>query len=353
MHYVKAGPLPDHLSARGNDIVYARRCSPPMSDEEANDLALRAQNSVDLDEGGFKHEFVARLAPDAASFSQSSVSRTMPFYPHTIPREPTATTNPVQPKPDITYGYRHDSYRPFQQWANEQTYDGLSAYRYTEISRGNSLPFFIWEVKSQATGGNIYHAVNQAITAGSTLVQAAMLLAKLANKYSDQRLSEPENTIAFSLAIDTVTAQLNVHWYSPESFKFMTQPIQTFSLADPAAMPKLQQATKNILDWGYRDRHKLIMDQLTVLFSVSGTVPFLGGATMSLGEEASFVSHQAMLQDYRTWCQTKTTNDSAPISPESLHMDPVSPPSSTPSPAVDAAVIRLEHSGPKRRRLNR
>lgn len=333
MRYVKSGPVPSEVSAKISSIVNAPRQSPPMTDEEAQRLATAAENSVEDAENELISHVIRYHAPNASLYSQAKKSENMPFYNHTIPNDPAVKNSPSIPKPDMTYGYRDDGYESFQKFANEQAYNGQNLYRHTQILKDNSLPFFLWEVKSQCTGGNIYHAVNQTITGGSTLVKAARALAVLTDKYS-KTPHIPADTIAFSVAVDNATLQLQVHWYSANQVQYLTQRYQTFSLVDPKTIQELHRVVKNVLDWGYKDRYSLIRNQLSILFEATQTKMPAYPESASIDHHDFIARHQVRMKDHDAWCQSNNGFTS------SLSSDPkMRPPQKNSHSVKDQAVV--------------
>ncbi|KAN0068956.1 hypothetical protein V8E54_013125 [Elaphomyces granulatus] len=73
------------------------------------------------------------------------------------------------PKPDLDYGYATGQ---SSDWSCEENTiaDHEFARPYTQPARGNKFPFFVFELKSEATGGTWWHAENQAAGSGTCCV---------------------------------------------------------------------------------------------------------------------------------------------------------------------------------------
>lgn len=329
-----------------------------MARERAEEISTSIQDLVDAPEERLKDYLIPQLAPQVTHYAHAQTSLGMPFKESSIPRDNTVTVKPVGAKPDHAYGYSRGGTEDWPTWALQRGLDGQNAVHLTDFVGDLRSPFFIWEYKSQVSGGTLYHAVSQAIAGGSACVHAARALAHFVGDSCDK----PADAIAFSVAIDNVNAQLLVHWYSPLDYQYKTQSVRTFNLYDPDQLPQLVNIAKNIVSYGYENRYKEIMEQLSTLFlATSKTVPIqTKGATRSFSQERTQGLHQRRVEQHSTWLQANqggpippyTSPDlstSTQLTPQSAYQQPLSSPYQ--SPTVEAAMEMLSSAG-KRRRLN-
>ena len=293
--YVNTTALPSTIDAEVQRIAYAKRNSPPISDELAQQLALQCRGQMDEPKQSYTVNFIdPNFTTSPCPYPNSTVTRQLGWYPATVPRNMNSTITPKTPAPDVAYGYCEESYSSYQKYAIEQN----DIYRYTQVSNDLSLPFFLWEIKSQCTGGSVYQAATQCITGGSAMVGAALALEWLIEKMTG-RPSEPIPTgsIAFSVAVDNINAQLHVHWYSSEALQYRTKCVETFSLWTAQGISDLQRVTKNILQWGYQERHNSMTQHLNTLFNAT-PAPQMKGHKRTLDWDRTLAEYDKMRQEY-------------------------------------------------------
>ena len=86
------------------------------------------------------------------------------------------------------------------------------ARSYTQPAKGNTFPFLAVELESEAAGGTLYVAENQAAGSGAHSVSALMWLLRQAK----QQQCSCIDTVAFTIAMSHWEAIFRIHWYSEE-----------------------------------------------------------------------------------------------------------------------------------------
>ena len=192
------------------------------------------------------------------------------------------------PKPDYHYGY------PIGQgsdWTRQESSvaDHPFARPYTQPARGNKFPFFALELKSEATGGTLWHAENQAAGSGSHCVKAMRGVLKEASPDQDIPVTD---CLAFTAAMTHREVIFYVHYYSEKDRYYYMTYLQRCWTTDPADIQKCHDIVKNILDFGLVTRQRRIKEALALLFPIpdlwkqsrAGTVP--PTPTASFNEDA-------------------------------------------------------------------
>ena len=106
------------------------------------------------------------------------------------------------------------------------------------------------EVKSEATGGTLYVAENQAANSGTQNVRARRCLHSQTNP---SRTLPTTDAIAFTAAVSQRMAVLHVHWYSPEKEKYYMSYIDCFRLQKPSDILEYCHRHLNTQDFGGGD----------------------------------------------------------------------------------------------------
>lgn len=177
---------------------------------------------------------------------------TNPDYPHPV----------ALPKPDFHVGY---SIGRRSDWSSKEAavVDHHRALPHTQPGTGNRLPFFTLELKSEATGGTLWHAENQAAGSGTYCVRAMEWL--LGQAYSVQPDSTVD-TVAFSASATARQVVFYIHYYSPEQGAYFMSYVKSFMTTDPQHIQECRNLVNNILDYGLGMRQQNLRDCLDSLF---------------------------------------------------------------------------------------
>lgn len=188
-----------------------------------------------------------------------------PWHPNCLPRDERSDASLAIPKPDIHCGYPMGRASSWTQEENVVIAHTM-AVRITQPAKGNSFPFFILELKSEAMGGTLWQAENQAAGSGACCVNIARWIFEQAYPSQTQSVLD---SIAFSACLTHRRVYFFVHFYSPTHKRYYMS-----SIADFDTFNQVQQShdiVQNIFDHCLGDRQTKIRDALTLLFPFPST----------------------------------------------------------------------------------
>lgn len=169
------------------------------------------------------------------------------------------------PKPDYHVGYDIGVKSGFsaQQF---NVIDHPQAQPYTQPGTGNVLPFLIVELKSEATGGTLYHAENQAAGSGTYSQRAMEWLLDQAKAPQQNRETD---TVTFSITGTGRLVILSVHWHSLKDQMYYMSYVKGFLSSEPEQIQACHSTVKNIIEWGLGKRRSKLGDVLQQLFPLT------------------------------------------------------------------------------------
>ncbi|KAL8721197.1 MAG: hypothetical protein Q9225_002083 [Loekoesia sp. 1 TL-2023] len=184
-----------------------------------------------------------------------------PWYTKTLPRELPYLIPPAIPKPDIHCGYPIGP-GPFWSLEEKAVIDHPTARRLAWLAEDNCYPFLVFELKSEAIGGTLWHAENQAAGSGACCVNSMRWLFKEA--YPSHALSIGDS-IAFSACVTHREAIFHVHFYCSEEDRHCMLWIATLDSLRNAE--RCSHVVENIIDFGLGARLTKIRQALAQLVS--------------------------------------------------------------------------------------
>ena len=119
------------------------------------------------------------------------------------------------------------------------------------------------EMKSEAAGGTIYIAENQAAGSGSHSVNALLWLLQEAGTYDSSSLTD---TIAFTITMSHREAIFYLHWYSEADRRYYMSFLESYSSVKAKDIRACNNTIKNIIDHGLGARRTAISTALEALF---------------------------------------------------------------------------------------
>ncbi|MCJ1358064.1 MAG: hypothetical protein MMC33_008062 [Icmadophila ericetorum] len=237
------------------DILKERQ--PYLSPEAIAKAVKTAVEVADSPEGNIHDLTETGMLP----IKRSDVGRgtNTQWYPDSLPRSEDYEHPLAMPKPDVYCGYLTGQRST---WTAKETavIDHVKARRRTQPAKGNCFPFFVFEMKSEAMGGTIWQAENQAAGSGASCVSTMRWLFQEA--YGSENRSVIDS-IAFSACITHREAVFHVHFYSPVESRYYMSWIGTFE-----TMRKVQDCNNmvlNIFDHGLETRQKKVREALAQL----------------------------------------------------------------------------------------
>ncbi|KAL8727594.1 MAG: hypothetical protein Q9166_005944 [cf. Caloplaca sp. 2 TL-2023] len=181
-----------------------------------------------------------------------------PWSTDAVPKTPQYSNSLATPKPDVHIGYPTDMQTTWTSKENAVV-DHRAATPYTRPARGNSFPFLVFELKSEAAGGTLWQAENQAAGSGAHCVNSMRWF--LREAYPSKALSVLD-AVAFTIAVTHREAIYHIHFYSEENATNYMSWIGTFSTLRGADIQRSNDATENILEYGLGTRQRKIRNAL-------------------------------------------------------------------------------------------
>ncbi|KAL8745630.1 MAG: hypothetical protein Q9190_002261 [Brigantiaea leucoxantha] len=180
-----------------------------------------------------------------------------------LPNDPECALNLSAPKPDIHFGYRAS----LRGWSRAQfnVFTHPAARPYSQPVRGATFPFLMVEAKSEATGGTIHVAENQAAGSGSHSVNSMLWLLGEAGTHAGSLLID---TIAFTIAMSSREAIIHLHWYSETDRRHYMSLLNSFSCVAPKDIQACHDTIKNIIDFGLGRRKAAVCTALGALVPI-------------------------------------------------------------------------------------
>ena len=143
--------------------------------------------------------------------------------------------------------------------------DHRTAQPYAQPTRENLFPFLMLEIKSEATGGGLYAAENQAVGSG---VHSVSSLRWLLEQAFPGDTPKPANAVAFTGAITPRMAVFYVVWFSEKQQHYVVSKFQNICFTEGPEKPDIQQCRNimnNVLDYGLQVRQAIIRKALSRL----------------------------------------------------------------------------------------
>ena len=238
------------------------RDSPPLTEAEVFDVVDTATDLLDYAEGKASDLIETKAFP--VKRRGIAEGRNVQWSTDALPSNPKYPHQLSAPKPDRHYGYPlgHKS-----DWTDEEmaVVDHRTAQPYTQPTRENLFPFLMLEVKSEATGGVLYVAENQAVGSGVHSVESLRWLLRQA---SPSEVPAATDAVAFAGAVSPRAAVFYILWYSEDEQRYIMSKFSNVSFMEGPKRPDIQQCKdviKNVLDYGIEVRQPVIRKALAQL----------------------------------------------------------------------------------------
>ena len=255
--------MPTKVREMMNEQIFQRRSSPPLSEETVCRTIMEAEALASSAE-----EEVSKLvASDMFPVMRSGVGaggNTM-WSTDALPYNPVYDQPLAAPKPDFHYGYPPGLKSDWSIQENTVVNHRV-ARPYTQPARGNRFPFLVLEMKSEATGGTLWHAENQAAGSGSHCVKAMKWF--LEQAYPTKNVSITD-CIAFTGVVNHRQIIFYVHYHSEEDGYIYMSYLRRFWTTDPEDVQRCHDLVKNILDYGLTTRQTKIKNACARLYPLS------------------------------------------------------------------------------------
>ncbi len=252
--------MPEELRTFAHAEILRKRESPQLEDEAVFKVMDTVEELADSAEGP-----MAKLVrTDMFPFARSGIAEggNSQWTTAALPNNPDYQYAVSAPKPDMHLGYPTNQ-RSGWSYAQSNVITHPVARSYAQPARGNTFPFLMVEMKSEAAGGTIYVAENQAAGSGSHSVNALLWLLREAGTYDSSSLTD---TIAFTIAMSHREAIFYLHWYSDADRRYYMSFLQSYSAVTAEDVRACNNAVKNIIDHGLGARRTKIGTALEALF---------------------------------------------------------------------------------------
>jgi hypothetical protein len=252
--------MPAELTAFASTKILKRRESPQLADEAVSKVIDIVEELADSTEGPtaklLRTDMFPLERPGVAEGGNSAWSTSA------LPNNPAYQYDVSAPKPDSYFGYPTNQ-RSGWSYAQSNVVTHPMARPYSQPARGNTFPFLMVEMKSEAAGGTICVAENQAAGSGSHSVNALLWLLREADTYDSSSLTD---TIAFSITMSHREAVFYLHWYSEADRRFYMSFLKAYSSMSAEDIRACNNTVKNIIDHGIGARKTAIGKALEALF---------------------------------------------------------------------------------------
>ncbi|KAL8989245.1 MAG: hypothetical protein Q9177_001828 [Variospora cf. flavescens] len=196
------------------DSSILKQQSDPLTPDAIADAVETATEIADSPESNIYDLIGTAMLP----IKRSDVGRggNTPWYTDTLPKAEAYGTPLAQPKPDVHCGYLTGQRST---WTIEENavIDHQQARKITQPAKGNCFPFFVFEMKSEAMGGTLWQAENQAAGSGACCVNIKRWLYREAHGNDEQPVTD---SIAFSACVTHREVVFHVHHYSAAEKRF-------------------------------------------------------------------------------------------------------------------------------------
>ena len=252
--------MPEELRTFASTQILKQRESPQLGDEAVAKVIDTVEELADSTEG----PTAKLIRTDMFPLERSGIAEggNSPWSNIASPNNPEYQYDISAPKPDTHFGYPTNQ-RSSWSYAQSNVITHPVARPYAQPARGNTFPFLMAELKSEAAGGTIYVAENQAAGSGSHSVSALLWLLREAGTYDSSSLTD---TIAFTIAMSHREAIFYLHWYSEVDRRYYMSFLESYSSVTPKDIRACNNTVKNIIDHGLGARRTAIGTALEALF---------------------------------------------------------------------------------------
>ncbi|KAF7509570.1 hypothetical protein GJ744_007970 [Endocarpon pusillum] len=257
--------LPQKLRDYADEHILKQRTSPQLGDEVISEIIDTAEELADSSEGPTNKLLRTSMFPiDHSGIAEGGNT---PWNTIALPDNPEYEFSLAAPKPDAYLGYSRGQQSG---WSTSQynVINHLRARPYTQPGRGNTFPFLVFELKSEAAGGTLYAAENQAAGSGSHSVNALLWLLQEAQRSGLSDTDLMMDTVSFSFVISHREAVFYMHWQSTEEKRFYMSRLKSYSTFEPDEIRACNNAVKNTVEDALGARKTKIGSALQALFPI-------------------------------------------------------------------------------------
>ncbi|KAL8635126.1 MAG: hypothetical protein Q9228_007355 [Teloschistes exilis] len=263
--YIRRQRPPPGMWQEAEKIVFHRRDSPEMEDTAIDQLRDTIREIQTASEDEIRTRLGAHIIPGYSKPSDKRLQVIQAFLPQT-PYASTLVDPPLplpKPKPDTTFAFSKTAFTESQIGMIKSLVQFPNGPSFASPHQDIRFPFAVVEYKSQARGGTIYVATNQAAGAGAVAMNGFLELMIRGPGLDAFQVDKP---LFFSVTMDLDSAHINVHWIGkkPDTNErtFHLEELRMLPLGYDDSIQVLQRALKNIHDYAAGDLLKFIVDAL-------------------------------------------------------------------------------------------
>ena len=236
-------------------ILQNPRTSPPLANDQIEDLRLNLYETIDMKEADAKTRIRNTMFP-SGTYGGRLMSTMNPVLSIAgLPQLP-YTLEPVEvAKPDLSFGYHKNAFSLTEAIIQQTTLLKPYAIPSTEYY----WPFFHVEFNLQSRAGMCWVAGNQNAGNGTHSVKSMETLLEYA-KCNPKRHDQVSDSVAFSCCIDSEHATLWVHWVDKshdnegDSPRYVSSYLGKYIFQDTTQLCDFRNHTKNIIEYGLDQR---------------------------------------------------------------------------------------------------
>ena len=240
------------------DSTISKRQSTPLTPEALAEAVNTATEIADSPESNIYDLIGTAMLP--IKRSDTGRGGNTPWHTDKLPKSEVYKIPLAQPKPDVHCGYLTGQR---SNWTIEENavIDHPKAKKITQPARGNCFPFFVFELKSEAMGGTLWQAENQAAGSGACCVMIKRWLYSEAHGTDDQPVTD---SIAFSACVTHREVVFHVHHYSTAENRIYMSRIGAFQTVDE--VEGCNNIISNIFKHGLGTRQDKTREQVRLLY---------------------------------------------------------------------------------------
>ncbi|KAL7924079.1 hypothetical protein ACQKWADRAFT_19683 [Trichoderma austrokoningii] len=203
------------------------------------------------------------LGTDAFPIRRRGIAegRNLVWSPEPLPVNPEYQYRLAAPKPDFHYGYPLGRKGDWTA-AEIAVLEHGAAQPYIQPTLENWCPFLTFELKSEATGGVLYTAENQAV---GSAVHCVASLRWLLSQASPSTVPSSTAAIAITGALSPRLCVFYIAWFSTRRNCYIVSMFAYTVLMEKAGIQRCHEIVGNTIDYGMDVRKPIIRDALARL----------------------------------------------------------------------------------------
>lgn len=258
--YIQCIEPPIELIQRAKWVIGRPRESSKTDDAAVQELMCTIRDLQTADGDAVKEQLAKEIIPAISNALKKKPAKTsgqlwlravaVPLVPAFLKVLPLLLL--PRPKPDVFFGYPKLAFTTPQIVSILQLVDDELKHNYTMPDQKTCFPFLAMEFKSQAKKGTHYVATNETAGAGAIALNGQLEQMRRNGSATAFDMNMPR---FFSVSIDQVYAQINVHWVGGdreqgEPYSFHVEGVARHFLDSVDGIREVAYAVANIIEYG-------------------------------------------------------------------------------------------------------